>query len=536
MSAAAAGCGGALYAAGQLKPAVCFLLLYSVYSAWSRGGVRVVALCAVLAFVTSDILLYVMADELSKDGGAARRRSAWSAGSSRTYPVHARAAAAAAAAAAAPAGEAASYCQSPPGKGGDAAQDSESWQRSASSEDTSTSYASHAADSGSSSWARRRPPAGAAANGHGAAESGSTFGKYGQWFWRTNSAGFRRAAEGEHRHGFSRSNSAPSSPSEDVPDAAPADGCSPEEEIARLLTCHDHYAVLGFSKYSEPDSLDLKREYRRKAMLVHPDKNQGNMAAEEAFKRLQNAFEVLSDETKRDEYDELEKAKEFVERWRNGHSQASLQSLRCPCQTSGISEDSLPEGSTRTACSTCGESHIWVVTDKEKTKARWCQDCQELHAAKDGDGWVEQSSTGLFFNLLRKPDEPRSFACSDGVVYDISEWGMVCPPNTHKPSFQVSTTRTTAGTGKGGGGKNGGRAGGGGRGSGARDGGRRDFFADLDDNMTAEDFAEWYAAAVAGGAFDGAEIPHRSVSGRHSLRLPMHDGGLELQPARERMD
>eukprot|EP00850_Spirogloea_muscicola_P026097 SM005551S17902 [mRNA] locus=s5551:81:1002:+ [translate_table: standard] len=81
MSAAAAGCGGALYAAGQLKPAVCFLLLYSVYSAWSRGGVRVVALCAVLAFVTSDILLYVMADELSKDGGAARRRSAWSAGS-----------------------------------------------------------------------------------------------------------------------------------------------------------------------------------------------------------------------------------------------------------------------------------------------------------------------------------------------------------------------------------------------------------------------------------------------------------------------
>eukprot|EP00850_Spirogloea_muscicola_P019047 SM000182S03937 [mRNA] locus=s182:145958:150108:+ [translate_table: standard] len=460
MSAAAAGCGG------QLKPAVCFLLLYSMYSAWSRGGVRIVALCAVLAFVTSDILLYVMADELSKDGGAARRRSAWSTGSSRTYPVHARAAAAAAAAASAPAGEAAGYGQDPTGKG-DATQDSESWQRSASSEDTSTSYTSHAADSGSSSWARRRPPAAASANGHGAAGSSSSFSKYGQWFWRTNSfSGFRRATAGEHRHGFSRSNSVPSSASEDVPDAAPADSCSPEEEIARLLTCHDHYAVLGFSKYGEPDSLDLKREYRRKAMLVHPDKNQGNTDAEEAFKRLQNAFEVLSDEAKRDEYDELEKQKEFVERWkrRNGHSQASSQYL---------------------------------------------QDCQELHAAKDGDGWVEQSSTGLFFNLLRKPDEPRSFACSDGVVYDISEWGMVCPPNTHKPSFQVSTTRTTAGTGKGGSGKNGGRAGGGGRGSGARDGGRRDFFADLDDNMTADEFADWYTAAVAGGAFDGAEIPHR---------------------------
>jgi DnaJ family protein C protein 14 len=36
----------------------------------------------------------------------------------------------------------------------------------------------------------------------------------------------------------------------------------------------------------------LKREYRKKAMLVHPDKNMGNERAAEAFKKLQNAYEL----------------------------------------------------------------------------------------------------------------------------------------------------------------------------------------------------------------------------------------------------
>jgi len=36
----------------------------------------------------------------------------------------------------------------------------------------------------------------------------------------------------------------------------------------------------------------LKREYRKKAMLVHPHKNMGNEEAAEAFKKLQNAYEL----------------------------------------------------------------------------------------------------------------------------------------------------------------------------------------------------------------------------------------------------
>ncbi|KAF3969422.1 hypothetical protein CMV_006783 [Castanea mollissima] len=45
-----------------------------------------------------------------------------------------------------------------------------------------------------------------------------------------------------------------------------------EEEVVRLLNCTDHYLVLGLSWCEDIDVSVLKREYRKKAMLVHPDK------------------------------------------------------------------------------------------------------------------------------------------------------------------------------------------------------------------------------------------------------------------------
>lgn len=67
---------------------------------------------------------------------------------------------------------------------------------------------------------------------------------------------------------------------------------SSEEEVFRLLDSPDHHAVLGLSRYQNIDVAVLKKEYRKKAMLVHPDKNKGNVKAEEAFKKPQNAYEV----------------------------------------------------------------------------------------------------------------------------------------------------------------------------------------------------------------------------------------------------
>lgn len=67
---------------------------------------------------------------------------------------------------------------------------------------------------------------------------------------------------------------------------------SEEDEVARLLDCNDHYSALGLPRYGDVDMASLKREYRKKAMLVHPDKNMGNERAAEAFKKLQNAYEL----------------------------------------------------------------------------------------------------------------------------------------------------------------------------------------------------------------------------------------------------
>ncbi|GLT93941.1 hypothetical protein SLE2022_117090 [Rubroshorea leprosula] len=48
----------------------------------------------------------------------------------------------------------------------------------------------------------------------------------------------------------------------------------------------------------------LRREYHKKAMLVHLDKNMGSPLASESFKKLQCAYEVLSDSMKKREYDQ----------------------------------------------------------------------------------------------------------------------------------------------------------------------------------------------------------------------------------------
>src|SRR3989344_5225910 len=65
----------------------------------------------------------------------------------------------------------------------------------------------------------------------------------------------------------------------------------------------DYYEILGCEKGASAQ--DIKKAYRKLALKYHPDKNPGNKEAEEHFKEISEAYEVLSDQQKRHTYDQF---------------------------------------------------------------------------------------------------------------------------------------------------------------------------------------------------------------------------------------
>lgn len=84
----------------------------------------------------------------------------------------------------------------------------------------------------------------------------------------------------------------------------------------------DLYSTLGVSKTAT--AAELKSAYRKLAMQYHPDRNPGDKAAEEKFKEVSSAYEVLSDDKKRDAYDQYGESA-FSQQGGGGYQQSGFQ-------------------------------------------------------------------------------------------------------------------------------------------------------------------------------------------------------------------
>ena len=77
-----------------------------------------------------------------------------------------------------------------------------------------------------------------------------------------------------------------------------------------MQNVRNYYEILGVSKNAPAD--EIKKAYRTLARRYHPDRNPGNKVAEEKFKDINEAYEILSDQTRRVQYDQSQNKKDVA--------------------------------------------------------------------------------------------------------------------------------------------------------------------------------------------------------------------------------
>ncbi|KAH3695773.1 uncharacterized protein LOC127862223 [Dreissena polymorpha] len=198
-----------------------------------------------------------------------------------------------------------------------------------------------------------------------------------------------------------------------------------DEAMQRLLACKgkDPYSILGLKATATDD--DIKKYYRRQAVLVHPDKNQ-QAGAEEAFKILGHAFDLIGDASKRQAYNrQLQEAKE---------AEAAMHEFN---DLLTKLQEKLFQASNMMRCDNCGGKHKRVPVERPWYSARYCNRCSIRHSAKEGDVWAETSMLGFLWHY---------YACMEGKVYDITEW-VACKrdffkhmqANAHHVFYRIAT-------------------------------------------------------------------------------------------------
>ncbi|XP_057332444.1 dnaJ homolog dnj-5 [Microplitis mediator] len=170
-----------------------------------------------------------------------------------------------------------------------------------------------------------------------------------------------------------------------------------EEAMKRLLACKgkDPYSILGVTPTCSDD--DIKKYYKRQAFLVHPDKN-SQPGAEEAFKILVHAFDIIGEPERRQAFDQ---SRQVEAAW--GELSDLLSQLH----------RKMEQAANTIRCTNCGSRHKRIPTQRPCYAARFCSQCKIRHSAKEGDIWAESRVMGFLWHY---------YACMEGAVYDVTDW------------------------------------------------------------------------------------------------------------------
>ena len=114
----------------------------------------------------------------------------------------------------------------------------------------------------------------------------------------------------------------------------------------------DYYKILGVDK--KATAKEIKKAYRRLAKQYHPDVNPGNKEAEDKFKIINEAHDVLGDPEKRGKYDELGPNWQYYDQWKQAGGQAS----GWPSDWSHFQSGGAPGGSSRYTYRTVTEEEL----------------------------------------------------------------------------------------------------------------------------------------------------------------------------------